>query len=803
MLPIKFTVKVEFERDWHVGLGAGRHGQADRLVVRDGCGLPYVPAKTLTGIWRDACERVALGLDDNKPGHWCQWIEAIFGSQPQLLEGQNPQQFPRPALLSVRSAHYPGKLRELLSRPDRGALREAMTFLKPGVSIDPDTGQAKEDHLRIEEVSRGRCVLEADAELDNDIASQTDTVEKVRALLWAGAKMVERLGGKRRRGLGRCSLSFSTMPDAETALKVLESHPDAPPSVAAKSSTVTFDTDDSSATSEWVDFDIHIKTISPVVVAEGSLGNVVVSRDCIPGTYLLGPVTWALNSSGLNLFPYVAAGEFQVLFAYREVANARGRPVPFCLFFGKEIGGLDKAGQVRNRLIEKAEDATQLKNHREGYLGPETKEGNGNNCLPRLEKQPLDVHTHNVIDDEPQRPTEAVGGIFSYEAIPARTRLCGALRLHKRIADLLAEKDPQWWKRLVGEHRLGRSKKDDFGLVRIVSVMEQKPDQYTPDGGSDQSGQPITLWLLSDLLIRDERLRPTTRPDDLARLLERELSLKGQMLNLKVREQKDLLSVLCRTRRTESWHQGWGLPRPSLVGFAAGSCFVFEVTEGSVDVAAFTRLEREGLGERRAEGYGQLVFNAPLVSEALEKWEAPATGDDTRNATVAGDGEPSGKNLLIHGDESFTYARLIEREAWRREIQRAALGLGTNKQNRRIRLGWGDKKPTNSQLGAFRSILGRLRGNEPSMKENIVNWLNGLDKEKWGAEAVQRLKKLVERDHEVWEWLAWGAIPSLTQNAESEIKSALWAEAVRAVVNACIKGETRDREHRVAVQGEG
>ncbi|MCI0724051.1 MAG: RAMP superfamily CRISPR-associated protein [Acidobacteria bacterium] len=792
MQPIRFTVKVEFEGDWHVGLGAGRHGQADRLVVRDGGGLPYVPAKTLTGIWRDACERVALGLDDNKPGHWCQWVEAIFGSQPQLSEGLVPERFPRPALLSVRSAHYPDKLRDLLSRPGMVALREAMTFLKPGVRIDSDTGQAEEDHLRFEEVTRGGCVLEADAELHNDIASRTDAVEKISALLWAGAKIVERLGGKRRRGLGRCKLFFSPMPSDADALSVLDCDPGPPPCIATKSNTATFDISNPTAVSEWVDFDIHLKTISPVVVAEGTLGNVVVSRDCIPGTYLLGPVTRALNGSDLDLFPYVAAGEFQVLFAYREVAGARGRSVPFCLFYRKEAGGLDKAESVRNRLKEKVEDATQLKNHREGYLGPEDKDRNGTKRLPRLEKQPLDVHTHNVIDDEPQRPTEAVGGIYSYEAIPAHTRLRSVLRLRRHIADRLGEK---WWEKLLGEHRLGRSKKDDFGRVCIVEVTKRESDAFGGGSVGARTGDVFTLWLLSDLLIRDERLRPTTRPEDLARLLEQELSPKEQKLDLKVREQKDLLSVPSRGHRTESWHQGWGLPRPSFVGFAAGTCFVFDVTKGSVDASAFGWLEQAGLGERRAEGYGQVVFNALLVSEALEKWEAPPMGDPD-NAAGASNGKSSSKDLLPKNDGSFDYARLIEYEAWRREIQRAALALGTDKQTRRTAFGWIDNKPSNSQLGAFRSVLGRLRGNDPSQKQNIIGWLNDLDKEKWDTNAVQRLKVLVH-EQKVWEWLELRTLPALTENAESEIKPALWAETVRAVVNACIKGEIRDREHRM------
>ena len=58
-------LRLEFLSDWHVGSGTGRPGNVDRLVTRDASGLPYVPAKTLTGIWRDACvERIWEGTSE-------------------------------------------------------------------------------------------------------------------------------------------------------------------------------------------------------------------------------------------------------------------------------------------------------------------------------------------------------------------------------------------------------------------------------------------------------------------------------------------------------------------------------------------------------------------------------------------------------------------------------------------------------------------------------------------------------------------------------------------------------------------
>jgi CRISPR-associated protein Csx10 len=80
--PIAGTFDIALVTDWHVGTGAGRPGELDRLVARDADDLPYIPAKTLIGVWRDGCERIAFGLDDGKYGPWCDWLDEIFGDEP-------------------------------------------------------------------------------------------------------------------------------------------------------------------------------------------------------------------------------------------------------------------------------------------------------------------------------------------------------------------------------------------------------------------------------------------------------------------------------------------------------------------------------------------------------------------------------------------------------------------------------------------------------------------------------------------------------------------------------------------------
>ena len=93
-----FTISLTMDSDWHVGSGEGRSGSIDRLIDRDADGLPYVPATTLRGMWRDAAERLAYGLGrGGVDGNWAKLVESIFGSQPALVRRSRTQNGGTPA----------------------------------------------------------------------------------------------------------------------------------------------------------------------------------------------------------------------------------------------------------------------------------------------------------------------------------------------------------------------------------------------------------------------------------------------------------------------------------------------------------------------------------------------------------------------------------------------------------------------------------------------------------------------------------------------------------------------------------
>ena len=501
LLPTNFCLRLEMKSDWHIGAGAGRPGDVDRLVRRDEGELPFVPGKTLTGIWRDACERVVLGLDDGMPGAWSRWIPVLFGDQAgqpkEDLHQAHPDELkhPRPAALSVSAARFDEDLRGVLKA--KPAAREAVTFVKPGVRINRNSGRAAPRCLRFEEMARVGAVLYAAGQID---VTAWDDAQKcaATALLLAGARLVERIGAKRRRGAGRCALTVRDTNQqeiilGENILRWLDSlnDPDdvpTPPERPAPDSAAT--TFAPSTADEWFKYDLEIETRSPVIIAARTVGNFVETTDYIPGTYLLPIIT-----RHFGLRAVIANGDLVVTNATPVVGAQRGRPIPFSLFSEKLNGGLkDDEGRgkgcgIYNRLYDKVADKPQVKGYRSGYIGATAAA-----TLPAHKMVKLSVAPHNVVLDELQRPDEAVGGIFSYQAIRSGTTLRAELRLR---ASLLPSLPNDWQERLRGEHRLGRSKKDDYGQVHLT-IAEQKaaaPMDEQPNG----KGKELIVWLLSDL----------------------------------------------------------------------------------------------------------------------------------------------------------------------------------------------------------------------------------------------------------------------------------------------------------------
>jgi CRISPR-associated protein Csx10 len=781
----QLTIKIKLTSDWHIGAGAGIPGDIDSLVQKDKDELPYIPAKTLTGILRDACELVAFGLDNGENGVWQQWVNYLFGEQPALAK-EAIEKEPLPAALSIRAAYFSDSLREVLK--NKPSVKNALTFVKPGISIDSESGCAKEDFLRFEEVVRGGALLEAKCELN--LPTNQEQQKTAHALLVAGTKFVERLGGKRRRGAGKCELEIKGE-DIKSYIDWISKHPQPQAPLIDKASEKE-DTKNTGyvndlVNEEWVEINLGITTKSPLIISKRTVGNVVETLDYIPGTHLLRIIFKKLSGLGVDLVSAIAHGDIILTNATLEVNQQQGRPVPLALFYKKLGGGLDKGGEVYNRFCEDEPDG-QLKGYRAGYIDST----DGNN-LPRYKTVQMTVGTHNTIEDKFQRPTSDLGGVYSYEAIQPGTKLQAKLKLKKSIADMLDKKD--WRKLLKGNYRIGQSKKDDYGDIELSVLDNPEPKKES----SATNNKELTVWLLSDVLLRDERLRPTTDIKYLEQELEKHLNVQ---LETKSCDEKKL-AYLARTHRIDSWQVRWGLPRPSLVGLTAGTCVVFEIIEGTLEQNLLAQIQSRGIGERRAEGYGQISLNDPILTNPMPKPESKPEPKYKKQ-------DNNFNHYLEDEQDIINYARILETAAWREIIHRVSLLLASKYRSQilDINIENAESKPPMSQLGSLRSVVNRL---ESSEDESIRRWIQHLQQtknrfDKWPSGSLEKLNQLITNPTEIWQHLLSALTElghkegfaefTLTKTGEERLKQELWTEAVQILIDACIRAHKRELENQ-------
>lgn len=851
----KFTVFITMESDWHIGSGAGIPGNVDRLVIRDSDGFPYIPAKALTGIWRDACEQVALGLDGgNESGTWNKYVQFLFGDQPSLNKDSLTLELPISAALVIRPATLPQEIKKtILSRKKEAqqALKDAITFIKASNSINRQTGCTEEKFLRYEELVRLGSRLKAECTLNLDSLPDENQKQTALALLIAGAKFVEKLGGKRRRGAGKCTVQVEQEHAAEwinwidkTYVKK-EIEPPEPKFERETSQSNTSNSQNQAQTNgTWVKIPLTITTKLPVIIKNRTVGNVVETLDYIPGSNLLPIIAKKLGKLGFDVGKAIANKDLIITNATIQINKQPGKPVPLALYYEKMNGGFKKGRGIYNKFRD-AEPEQQLKPYRQGYIGF----GTDNQPLPDYTEVNKIIQTHNTIEDKSQRPTEEIGGIYSYQAIESGTVLCAELRIKKSVfpeniinsdSTKKEKKGKRRGKRNKGNKNtqrstdnflarlkteldsifkstetIGTSKKDDYGLVEIT--VGQPDDQIDKNSGNQEAYNKLIVWLLSDTLVRNHNLRPTISVDDFQEVLQRELNIKLTSLD----------KVFIRQRRTESWQKRWSLPRPSLVGLMAGSCMEF-IVQGNLDPdilhKLLSQLEITGIGERTVEGYGQLCFNHSLLTRKLSSIERFNNVSiiwlvlreinsmagilllrDFLNHKNEENEEKQTERKVINKNNS--YAQIIEKLAWRNAIAQAALTLASKPDEREkllgIRISKGKSCPSMNQLGNLRSQIRQLQQYDDS--EVATQWIASIIEKdqgkKWEetADGLNKIKELVENEHLIWQKLTSHlniclSDLTLTEGARESLREKLWAEAIKTAVYECIRAHKRDVE---------
>ncbi len=185
------------------------------------------------------------------------------------------------------------------------------------------------------------------------------------------------------------------------------------------------------------------------------------------------------------------------------------------------------------------------------------------------------------------------------------------------------------------------------------------------------------------------------------------------------------LAKLLRTRWSFTpiggFNRKWRLELPQTLAVSAGSVFLLEANQ-DIPVGQLYAVENEGLGERREEGYGRVLFlDAPLPSISLQEHKEAAS-------FPAGDGQPP--PLVSDIEKRIVWGRIA------RKIEEQAAVITWSAQN----------LPANSLIGRLRTPL---RGNPEEAIDTLKRWLrDGSETERLKKPAMDQLKSCRMDDHQ-------------------------------------------------------
>jgi len=341
-----------------------------------------------------------------------------------------------------------------------------------------------------------------------------------------------------------------------------------------------------------------------------------------------------------------------------------------------------------------------------------------------------EIAVHNARDREKGRATENEGALFRYQALATGQQFTGAIAVVNAddIATLKALFIPD---KLL----LGGSRSAGYGLT-LVELHEDQDDwdawRKAAFGTMKPitANEPFTLYLASDMVLRDP-LTGQECNDIIAVLNER---LPGYGITA-VKQTEEQPSTFTQMEWVGGFNQKWGLPLPQSWAISKGSIWLLQADK-AITVADITRLEQTGIGDRRAEGYGRLIFNPDWLHDNL-KLAKPKTVYET----------PTGKNNL--SELSQKLVNQMNERIMRRDLDRFVIAAAqqnstrtrgnlSNSQLARLRL------QTQNGLPLFQKYLQETRKRK-SADDQFGTFTVG------GDNFRETLETLAENPSDIWD----------------------------------------------------
>ena len=552
-------VTIVFTSDWGVSTGVGQAGRTHSTIERGSKGQPVVRGTVITGVLREQAMLAARALDGAKEGKWTNFALWLFGQNPDSEQGSNPH--PRHVIFSDATPASPIRIHDTVS-----------------LSIDPDTGTARDQFLRFTERAAAG-VLTGTFTLIDEAGAETSDQETIKAahfLLGVAGLMVRGIGSGRSGGDGECTVVVSDKDYVEIgrqdakaadALKRILANRDNDETPTYSSEDVKTVADrlrnrareslqkvpglpvdlpkdspqniampdlqqSESGDATWYETSLDIVLDTPVVSYEVPFSNEVRSLDFLRGTVLVPWLHNLLRKKYRGMDSAIVSGDLRISDALPVYKQLAGLPVPFVLE-NEKVHEDKQPRTLFNRHIPISDQVCG--DHtiptRGSYLFVKS---NGAPVTGWIGKPSLIGRQSTAINSETGAAKD--GQLFLVRALPAGLKLRASVVVSERLLSVLRGTDATSvaspltldlgiaeQPAFLGSRKLtgtfGRARCSvDTTFTRVGSTPPPVEGPVTDEGTQASSCDPtkvVSLWFTSDLLARSSTLGPGGSVEDL------------------------------------------------------------------------------------------------------------------------------------------------------------------------------------------------------------------------------------------------------------------------------------------------
>jgi CRISPR-associated protein Csx10 len=630
--------KLELSSDYHVGTGIPLGSEVDSALLRDDK-VPVLRGTTLMGLLRDSLWRL-LQLQHASFANYRLCQRSGKHDRPRYCgEKGQPEKY-CPICYLLGTPHLPKRWRVSSARPiglDAPTASEGWSESKVDsqpiyrVRVNPRTRRAANNQLFSQENGDSRLQFLFNLDFVGYGQPSLDEI----ALLVAAIRNIRELGRSRRRGQGTCQITLEPITQQTDYLNHFEQTwlNDTVSLTLPKSNIPTVSTfsqpdDYAHFKSNPVRVRLLIRTDEPLVLARrNETGSLFETQHFIPGTRLRGAfASQFVNQNGLTdpetyaqfvRFFFRNTVEFANLYPAlrKDVYLYSAIPAPKDFLTCKIYSGF---GKGRHRAKGFAGQPVNIPTYcwHDDCNGKQIALQTLSDFVA-IEEDSLREHTvssrsemHQQIDQLTQRVDE--DNLFGYTVLKTGQYFVGELQFDDEETwssfQKLTAIPPETNKSFT--LHLGKALRRGYGQVTACWQLcdDQEPHILNRLFLSQRVNNPqqiLTMTLLTDAIIVDEWGR---------HLNSFECAWLQQELGLQI--QPKSLNVFAQTRQVDGFNTYLGVSRSRDIALVAGSAVGFKLLNPPDDwLSHLEKIEQHGIGLRRREGFGRVVFNHPIYAE--------------------------------------------------------------------------------------------------------------------------------------------------------------------------------------------